>query len=254
MESVARGVSRGYCPTDRRDFGEGMLPLLRAAQRDIAYLVDRGYDLERAVTFVGNRFQFSARQRTALTRATCSAAVLEHRRARLVAGGVSGETVSIDGFNLIITLEAALSPQTTLLRCMDGTVRDLCGLHGTYRIIESTKEALGWIGAALQERQTGAAIFYLDAPVSNSGRLREAILEEMARVALPCEVHLVPNADAELWGKQRVISSDGIVLDRCESWLNLAREIIASQLPGRRLVDLSCGDGCAACAAHGMVD
>jgi len=238
-EMMPQDTSRGYVPSDKKEFNGESLPLLQATQRDIHYLLNRGYDLERSVTFVGNRFQFSARQRTALMRATAPAAILEHRGKRLASGRLAGETVYIDGFNLIITLEAALSPETTLLRCMDGTVRDLCGLHGTYRIIEATSAALSWIGEALIEKGAGRAVCYLDAPVSNSGRLRAAILETMERCGLPCEVHLAPNADAMLWGKENVISSDSILLDRCGSWLNLACEIIAAKLPERRTVDLS---------------
>jgi len=238
-EMMPQDTSRGYVPSDKKEFNGESLPLLQATQRDIHYLLNRGYDLERSVTFVGNRFQFSARQRTALMRATAPAAILEHRGKRLASGCLSGETVYIDGFNLIITLEAALSPETTLLRCMDRTIRDLCGLHGTYRIIEATSAALSWIGEALVEKDAGQAVFYLDAPVSNSGRLRVAILETVERCGLSSEVHLVPNADAELWGKKNIISSDSIILDRCGSWLNLACEIIADKLPERRIVDLS---------------
>jgi len=236
---MPRDVNRGYVPTDRQEFDEESLRALQAAQQDIHYLLNHGYDLERSVTFVGNRFQFSARQRTALIRSTSFSAVLNRRRACQITGCVSGQPVYIDGFNLIITLEAALSPETTLLRCMDNTVRDLCGLHGTYRIIEATGVALSWIGEALKEKQVGQTVFYLDAPVSNSGKLRTAILEEMERQKLVCEVYLVPNADAELWGKENVVTSDSIILDRCHSWINLACEIIEAKLPKRRIVDLS---------------
>lgn len=236
---MPKEVSLGHYPTNKRDFGEESLPLLQFSQQDIFYLLNRGYDLVHAVTFVGNRFQFSARQRTALTRATCPGIMLKRRQERLVTSSIPGETMYIDGFNLVITLEAVLSPETTLLRCMDGTVRDLCGLHGTYRIIGATQTALEWIGAELQKLLAGAAVFYLDAPVSNSGRLRAEILEAMGRAGLPCEVYFVPNADAELRDRELVVSSDGIVLDRCKSWLNLAGEIIDSRLPERRVIYLT---------------
>ena len=59
-------VRRGFVPTDARDFQGDSLRLLQEAQADAAYLLNRGYELERAVSFVGDRFQFSARQRMAL--------------------------------------------------------------------------------------------------------------------------------------------------------------------------------------------
>lgn len=232
-------VNRGFVPGDANEFGDAVLPTLRYAQQDIVYLLGRGYELTHAVTFVGNRFQLSARQRTALTRASSEAVVVAARKQRQT-DSLAGSTVYIDGFNLIITLEAAQSPETTLLGCMDGTVRDLCGLHGTYRLIEATATALNWTAESLVNLKVAQAVFYLDAPVSNSGRLRTAILEVMGRHSLPCEVLLVPNADRELWDKSPVITTDAIILERCSSWVNLAASIISDKLPERRIVRLDC--------------
>lgn len=232
-------VRRGYLETDERDFAPGQVELLRQAQKDILYLVDHGYDLARSVTFVGNRFQFSARQRTALTRATVRSENNIRRRKKCLSS-IKGQTLHIDGFNLIITLEAALSPETTLLRCMDDTVRDICGLRGNYKLIESTTETLRMIGELFSESEVEQAVFYLDAPVSNSGRLKVEIAEAMEQYAVENSVSLVPNADARLWDKEWVVSSDGVILDRCSSWVNLAGMLIAEKLPRRRMVDLSC--------------
>ena len=40
---------------------------------------------------------------------------------------IKGQTIHIDGFNVIIGLEIAFS-DPMLFKCMDGTVRDLAGL------------------------------------------------------------------------------------------------------------------------------
>jgi len=231
-------IRRGYVETDQRDFAPEQVILLQKAQKDIIYLVDHDYNIMNSVTFVGNHFQLSARQRTALTRATVNAKKGRQRRQACIQL-VEGRTLYIDGFNLIITLEAALSPDTTILRCMDGTVRDICGLRGTYKLIESTTAALHMIGNVLTGLKVKQVVFYLDAPVSNSGRLRAEILEVMAKCAVPADVKLVSNADARLWDKECVVSSDSIILDRCCSWINLAEMIIAENLAERRIIDLS---------------
>ena len=134
-------VRRGFVPTDARDFQGASLCLLQKAQTDVAYLLDRGYDVERATTFVGDRFQFSSRQRMALIRATSSHHDVMLRQEKLFSGPLQGKTLWIDGFNTIIPLEAALSGSTVLL-CMDGSARDLCGLHGSYRLIDKTDSAI----------------------------------------------------------------------------------------------------------------
>lgn len=233
-------VRRGYVESDASEFSPQQVNLMRQAQRDIVYLVDHGYEISRSVKFIGDRFMFSARQRAALTRATArTESRLLRQQKRLYS--FAGNTIYIDGFNLIITLEAALSPETTLIGCMDGTVRDLCGLRGTYRLIESTTLALNMLAELIAEGGAERAIFYLDAPVSNSGRLRAEILQVMERHAIQAEVELVPNADAMLWDKDCVASSDAIILDRCNSWINLAELLITENLPRRLIIDLSMG-------------
>ena len=62
-----------------------------------------------------------------------------------------------------------------LLRCMDGTVRDLAALRGTCRLIDKTTRAIEMVGRMLEKGGVGKAVFYLDSPVSNSGRLKERI-------------------------------------------------------------------------------
>lgn len=83
--------------------------------------------------------------------------------------------LNIDGFNLIITLEVALSGSPILLG-KDGVFRDLAGLRGTYRLIDKTDTALNLIGKILRELNVPWVRFYLDSPVSNSGRLKSKIL------------------------------------------------------------------------------
>ena len=67
---------------------------------------------------------------------------LEERRKKLVPiTALAGQTVWIDGFNTVITMEVMLS-DSILFSCMDGTVRDLAALRGTYRIIDVTESAV----------------------------------------------------------------------------------------------------------------
>jgi hypothetical protein len=238
MQSRFHDTRRGFVAQDAREFSEEAVSLLREAQADIIYLLDRGYDPEGAVTFTGNRFRLSSRQRAALLRSTCSSQLADARARRIKTEGFEGQTVLIDGFNLIITLEAAQSPQTTLLSCRDGCIRDLCGLHGTYRIIASTQTAILWTAQTLKAAKAARALVFLDAPVSNSGGLKTLIREVMQQEGFPVEIFLEQNVDKKLFGQDNAVSSDALILDRCKSWINLAPRIIAEKLPERRIVDL----------------
>ena len=64
-----------------------------------------------------------------------------------------------------------------VLYCMDRTIRDLAGIRGTYRIIDKTEPAVDLLIAELIGLGVNTAHFYLDAPVSNSGRLNALIAQ-----------------------------------------------------------------------------
>lgn len=232
-------VRRGFMSEDAREFHGESLRLLRRAQADIVLLLDRGYGLKQAVTFAGDHYQLSARQRTALTRATCPSAALQSRREREMTVEFAGSTLTIDGFNLLITLEAALS-ESTVLRCMDGTLRDLCGLRGTYRLIDKTDPALGRIASRLEAMEIRKAVWVLDAPVSNSGRLAARIRRVMEGRPFATEVQLSAHADDLLAGSPEIVTTDSVILDRCGRWVNLAGRTAAG-LPGFEPVDLAGG-------------
>ncbi len=151
-------AKRGYVPTDIKEFSQESYNTLIKAQNDIYYLLEQGYPIKSASTFVGNHYLLSERQRVALVRATSTNEAIKLRKSKQITEGFNQETVCIDGLNLIITLEVALSG-SILLRCMDGTIRDLAGLRGTYRLIDKTDIAINLIGNKLEEMNIDNACF-----------------------------------------------------------------------------------------------
>ncbi len=227
MTNISAVVKRGYCPEDDREFGVQAIEKLYRAGADLRYLLNRGYHIKGASTFVGNHFMLSERQRLALARAISADESIQVRRSKEIINIPEGSTVNIDGFNTIITLEVALS-DSLLLKCMDGTVRDLAALRGTYRLIDKTDTAIKLIGEALNDRKIGKAVFYLDAPVSNSGRLKTRIFELLEGFEFEVQVEVINNVDTALEKLDNVITSDAIILDKCISWINLNSGIVDS--------------------------
>lgn len=233
-----QSINRGFVPTDEQEFfTEKSTALLKRAQEDIFMLLERGYPIKSAAVFVGNHYLLSERQRMAIVRATAPSEALKKRLEKRVSGGLEGRTVLIDGFNLIISLEVALS-SSTLISCMDGTVRDLAGLRGTYKLIDKTDTAIILFRDALLKRKAEKVIIYLDTPVSNSGRLKTRIAELWEGTPVLLDISLVPNADAVLQKESFVVTSDAIILNKCKSWINLFAEILKEQFPSRRCADL----------------
>ena len=228
---------RGFIPTDEKEFSKESQILLRKAQQDILYLLERGYPIKNASTFVGNHYMLSERQRLAVVRATSMKEVLQSRRSRQLTKDTLGKKVFIDGLNVIITLEVAMS-EGILIQCMDETIRDLAGLRGTYRLIDATEEAIRLIGDHLAKLRVDEVTFYLDAPVSNTGRLKLKLLEILSQYPYQVSVELVNNADVILEKLDHVITGDAIILNKCISWYNLVAEIMKNSLPGFSYVDL----------------
>ena len=222
-------VKRGYVPTDEKEFkGEAVNQLYQAGS-DLYYLLNRGYPVKGASVFVGNHFLLSERQRLALARGISPKESICNRLTKEVKRLPEDSVVNIDGFNTIITLEVALS-DSYLLKCMDGTIRDMAALRGTYRLIDKTDLAIELIGQRLEKSNIGKAVFYLDAPVSNSGRLKQRIMELLESFDFDVEVENINNVDAVLKDLEYVVTSDAIILDKCKSWVNLNRAIVEEKI------------------------
>ena len=129
----------------------------------------------------------------------------------------------IDGFNTIITLEVLLS-DSILFTCMDGTIRDLAALRGTYRIIAETESAVRMLFDVLTEMKIRSATILLDEPVSNSGRLKTLIADIGEGYPFDLDVQIQKDVDRTLYNKENVITSDSIILDHCSSWINLTEK------------------------------
>ena len=221
-------VKRGYVPTDEKEFVR-QIEKLRSAGADLYYLINRGYPIKSASVFIGNHYLLSERQRMALVRSVSPEERIRDRKAKEKPRLEEGAAVFIDGFNTIISLEIAFSG-STLLMCMDGTVRDLAGLRGTYRLIDKTDRAILAVRRVLEEERVKTAHFLLDAPVSNSGRLKEAIAAGFAGSPVRVEFSVINDVDKQLYGKDNVITSDAIILDQCASWFNLVRRAVRLEL------------------------
>ena len=216
-------AKRGFVPEDVKNFSPQALEIMRTASRHVCYLANEGYDLKQATTFVGNHYLLSERQRLAIMRSVATQVQIENRQKKQVPmTALSGREVWIDGFNTIITLEVLLS-DSILFSCMDGTIRDLAALRGTYRLISETEAAIRMMFDFLQEAEVSRVNILLDQPVSNSGRLKTCMAEIGEEYPFALDIRILREVDRELYDKDFVITSDSIILDHCISWVNLTR-------------------------------
>lgn len=173
----------------------------------------------------------------ALKRSAVAPANAARRRAGLQQ--LAGARVAVDGFNILVTAEAALAG-AVLLRGRDGRTRDLASVHGTWRRMEETSQALALLSRVLEP--AAEVCWVLDRPVSNSGRLAGWVRER------GWQAELSDRADSRLrtlglegWC---VATADGPLLDRLPTSCDPIAGLLADPALARtreQIVDLSEG-------------
>lgn len=222
---------RGPHPGDHERFAAALLPTLQSATADLSWLFTHGYAAPSAIKLVGDRYSLDARQRLAVARCACGDGQRVRRHEQEVSPAeLAHQELWIDGYNVLTSLEAALS-DGVVLRARDGCYRDLASMHGSYRKVEETVPAIELLGELISSWNVAACHWLFDQPVSNSGRLKTLIRELAEQRGWNWDIELVLNPDAILKQTTGIVaSSDSVILDHAERWFNLARHAIDQRI------------------------
>ncbi|PTT41966.1 DUF434 domain-containing protein [Chryseobacterium sp. HMWF028] len=223
--------NRGKNTGDDTLFGsEKQITKLKLAVEDMHYLLSREYPEKAASDLVGNRYRLKTRQIQALRGASASAVQLQNRHLKqMEALDLKGKTVYLDGFNVLILLESLLS-EAYIFKGLDGCFRDLSGVHGTYKRVNQTLRAVELMASFYKKNQVHQLVWIFDKPVSNSGRIKQIILEFAKQHELDWAADLQYNPDKFLAeSSEIIISSDAWILDHCKEWFNLIGYLITEE-------------------------
>src|SRR5690349_19949431 len=95
-----RRLHRGPHPEDLRLFSAEAHPALCLAEQDLSLLLSRGYASPSALKLVGDRYALEQRQRTAVSRCSCSRdAWIQRLKTKRALADLSGQSLWIDGYN-----------------------------------------------------------------------------------------------------------------------------------------------------------
>lgn len=237
---------RGAHPLDAKLFAAPQLGALREAVADFSWLLERDYASKSALQLVGNRYSLHERQRLAVMRSACSeTARLGRAQTRVEIEEIKGQTLHLDGYNILTIIESALAGGV-ILQGRDEVVRDIASMHGTFRRVEETQPAIELIGEWLQNWGASKVVWWLDSPVSNSGRLKTVLLETARQRGWEWEANLVFDPDTALKKLDEpglVVTADSVILDAGVPWVNLGRAIIERAVPTAWVLDLSLSEG-----------
>jgi hypothetical protein len=240
---------RGANPKDYAAFSEKNLDNLQQAVFDLSWLLSNGYSQNASLKLVGDKFSLTERQRKAINAASADKKSLELRQKNEIEINSTSDfihhtsdfTLVIDGYNLLITIECALS-NAPLFVGLDGCMRDIASIHSTYRKVEETIPALELIGKVIEELQIKETIWILDSPISNSGRLKQIMTDLAEEKKWNWKVILEKHADktiVELSQNQNhiVASCDAWIIINASNWINLCSFIVKNYIPSAWILD-----------------
>ena len=211
--------------------GTEKLKGLQKAADDFRYLLNRGYPRKASLELVGNRYQLNYDQRHLLHRGVFSKTDSKLRRKKKTSlSEIRGKELVIDGYNVLITLEAALSGRS-LVSGDDGFIRDISGLSGNFKKSERTDQALQLIFDTLGRIKPRHTLFLFDAPISKSGKLAQEVRGRLRGETVPGDARAVKVPEKILIGFPGVVAtSDTAIIDRSKKVLDLAGYVIAHKL------------------------
>lgn len=233
--------NRGKNTGDDVLFGsDKQIDKLRLAVQDIYYLLSRGYAERASSELVGNRYKLKTRQIQAIRAASASETQIEIRKSKQIEiSDLKDRTIYLDGFNILILLESLLS-EAYIFQGVDGCYRDLSGVHGTYKRVNQTQRSIELVSQFFQEAKLQKLIWVFDKPVSNSGRIKQIILEFASETQLNWEVELEFNPDKFLAENAEITaSSDAWILDHCTKWFNLIDYLIQQEKLSVNLITMA---------------
>ncbi len=234
-----RQQHRGRHPSDDKLFAPTQWKRLREAVADLSWLLSHDYPLAASLKLVGDRYRLTARQRMAVRRCACSDKALVWRTShRLEPEALQGRRLVVDGLNVLIGIESALSGGLLFLG-RDGCLRDLASVHGTWRRVAETRAAICLLGQALEALAVAHAHILLDKPVGNSGRLKGFLEKNAQAHGWPWTIALDHNPDRLLAASHDpVATSDSHILDQCQAWVHLIGFVVRRFVPDASIIDL----------------
>ena len=207
-----------------------MLGVSSEAVEDLRYLLARGYGRISSVKFVGDKYTLDKPQRLLLYRGVYPPQLAAaHRGKQALPEGLRGRSLSIDGFNVLLTVHSAMGGIPVYL-CDDGFVRDVAESHSSAGRVDLT-EPLTYTISTLTELETASALFIFDRLISRSGELSKQVSQELRSNSVKGGASTATAADFEVLKKGEIVaSSDSVIIEKAEKVFDLAAHVISFEL------------------------
>jgi hypothetical protein len=220
------------------------LVLLQEAAADFRLLLGRGYPRRAALELVGNRYNLERTARQLLHRGVFAPAAAAARRAKLRRlADLPGQTLAVDGHNVLITLECA-ARKLPLVAADDGWIRDVGEISRAFKVSAATDRVLNLLADYLAGQPVGPLQVFYDAPLSLSGELARRTRKILGARGLAVQAEAVPVPERRLAAfLGPIATSDTALIDAHEPVVDLAGEIIRQNAAWRVIHLMEPGPG-----------
>ena len=189
------------------------LELLKEASIDYRFLLSRGYNRELSLKFVGDRYGLSKAERMVLYRSVFPKDEAIERMKKLSSPeNMVGNTISIDGFNVLMTIKASLQGFPLVL-CDDGFIRDILSVVERVKIDKMMYVALELLIQVILKYVPSKVFLFFDANVSKSGEFAAHTRRRLINIGLEGYAQAVKKADVSTITQcETVVSSDSVII------------------------------------------
>lgn len=203
---------------------------VKEAAIDYKYLLNRGYNYSGALDLITSRYLLTKEDRTLLYRCVHrDEDVCEVMSKKVPPNEVSGKTIVIDGYNVILTVTSAIENRCLYL-CDDGIVRDLRSAHVKDFSTPTIRQAIEEIANTLRLIAPNEIIVFLDRNVSWSRK--HAVMLESKLQPMNVKVELVSKTDTCVITSQSITAtSDFVILQKAKKVFDLGGHIIKTKFP-----------------------
>ncbi len=192
-------------------------------------LLEEGFPQKAILKLVGDRYRLSSVERTMLYRGVSTDNNSSFRKAKLaLVKNIKNNSLHIDTYNVLITIGSYLNGSLVFIGS-DNFLRDAAEIHGKAFRNEFFYRAIVMIFDYLKIHKVSETHFYLDSPVSNSGKLSSKINECIIINKISGSAQTVNSPDFVLKEiREGIIStSDSNIIDNCNvPVFDLARRVL----------------------------
>lgn len=187
-----------------------------SALRDYRYLLDRGYPRKASLDLVGNKYQLTRTERSILYRGTSDAESASRRYDKRIEKPLKG-TILIDVYNILFLIGNYLQGRPVFI-CDDGLLRDAGELRGRFSNKKVWSRALELLEKFMTGNPDLTFLLYIDAPVSNSGKLGAGFRNFMSKHQLSGSSYVCNSPDRriveEAGPKDIIATGDSVIIDQ----------------------------------------